>query len=50
LRKRQEALRTPKKQDQKRASPRHIIVKKLNVQDKLQEKSTKSPIKANPSK
>jgi hypothetical protein len=30
----QEAFRTPNKQDQKRTSPRHIIVKKLSIHNK----------------
>jgi hypothetical protein len=30
----QEAFRTPNRQDQKRTSPQHIIVKTLNMQNK----------------
>jgi hypothetical protein len=51
----QEAYRTPNYQDQKRNTPRHIIIKILNIQNKdriLQPQKRKdwSHIKRNPSK
>jgi hypothetical protein len=50
----QQTFRKRNRQDQKRNTPRHIIVKILTIQNKkitlkLQERSDKSPIKANPS-
>jgi hypothetical protein len=49
----QEAYRTPKCQDQKRNTPRYIIIKTISTQNKerilkLQKREEKSHIKANP--
>jgi hypothetical protein len=49
----QEAYRTPNHQDQKRNTPRHIIIKTLNMQNKerilkVAKEKKKSRIKRNP--